>query len=55
MKQYEKKLNQDQKRNADNFNKVYQPNKSDDPFENFFQNNLNFDNWNSWNWEEKDW
>lgn len=57
LKQYEKSLQNTQKQAGNYFNKVYQENKSNDPFDSFFQNDPFFNNWdlNWWKEEKKDW
>ena len=56
IQKYEQSLKQDQLQNAWNFNKVYEENTSNDPFDNFFNdpffNNDLLNNW--WN-DKKDW
>jgi len=55
LKQYEKALNDEQKNNADSFNKVYKENNKNDIFDNFFNDPFfNNDLLNNTN-KEKDW
>ena len=56
LKQYEKSLKNTQKQANKYFNKVYQENNSNDPFDSFFQNDPFFNNWDlKWWKEKKDW
>jgi len=55
LQQYQESLKQMQKNNADNFNKVYNGNNSNDPFDNFFNDPFFNNDLLNWDDKEKDW
>ena len=55
IKQYEEQLKKEQEQNADSFNKVYEENNSNDPFDSFFNDPFFNNNLLNWGSEEKDW